>query len=116
MEMGTPLVPALSFGENNLHGAIEVESGVWYRLIKNASLRYANCVPPLHNGRFGLVPRRHPITTVIGEPIELKKTVAPTSDEIEQTFELFCKRLTELFDTQKSKYIKDCEHIHLEIV
>lgn len=116
LETGVPLVPALSFGENNLHDAVEVKSGLWYRLIKNASLRYANCVPPLHYGRFGLIPFRHPITTVIGEPIDIKKTATPTSEEIEQTFELFCKRLKELFERQKSKYIKDYEHIHLEIV
>lgn len=116
LEMGVPLVPALSFGENNLHDAIEVKSSLWYRLIKKPSLRYANCVPPLHNGRFGLVPRRHPITTVIGAPIELKKSTVPTSEEIEETFELFCQRLKELFDAHKSKYVTDYEHVHLEIV
>lgn len=115
LESGVPLVPALSFGENNLYIANEVKrDSLWYRLIKNPSLRYANRVPPLHSGRLGLVPFRHPITTVIGEPIHLKKTPAPTSDEIEQTFELFCTRLEELFESQKSKYIEDCEHIHLE--
>lgn len=116
LEMGAPLVPALSFGENDLHDAIEVKSGLWYRLIKNVSLRYANRVPPLHNGRFGLVPRRNPITTVIGEPIYLKKTPAPTNEEIEKTYELFCTRLKELFDTHKSKYVEGFEHVHLEIV
>lgn len=116
LEIGASLVPALSFGENNLHEAIEVKSGLWYRLIKNPSLRYANRVPPLHNGIFGLVPNRHPITTVIGEPIHLKKTPMPTSEEIEKTYELFCTRLKELFDTHKSKYIKGFEQAHLEIV
>lgn len=117
LESGVPLVPALSFGENNLHAANEVKrDGLWYRLIKNPCLRYANRVPPLHSGRFGLVPNRHPITTVIGEPIQLKKTPMPTSEEIEQTFELFCMQLKELFESQKSKYIENCEHIHLEIV
>lgn len=117
LESGVALVPALSFGENNLYEAHEVKrNSLWYRLIEKPSLRYANRVPPLHSGRFGLIPNRHPITTVIGQPIQLKKTPVPTSEEIEQTFQLFCTRLKELFESQKSKYIKDCEHIHLEIV
>lgn len=117
LETGAPLVPALSFGENNLHQANEVKSNsLWYRLIKNPCMRYANRVPPLHSGRFGLVPNRHPITTVIGEPIHLQKTPMPTNEEIEQTFELFCTQLKALFEAQKSKYIENCEHIHLEIV
>lgn len=117
LQSGVPLVPALSFGENDLYEANEVKpDSLWYRLIKSPSLRYANRVPPLHKGRFGLIPNRHPITTVIGAPIQLKKTPMPTSEEIEETFELFCTRLMELFESHKNKYIKDCEHIHLEIV
>lgn len=117
LELGVPLVPALSFGENDLHEAIELKPHrLWYPLFKNACLQYANRIPQHHIGRFGWVPYRHPITTVIGEPIYLKKTPMPSVEEIETTYELFCTRLKELFESHKSEYVKNCDHIHLEIV
>lgn len=122
LETGVPLVPALSFGENNVYEMIDVKPGFWRRIIEKPCIQYANRVPALYNGRGlfqqsgGLLPRRHPITTVIGAPVELKKTLNPTNDEVEEAFELFCLRLKELFEAHKTKYIEHSEHIHLEIV
>lgn len=122
LETGASLVPAISFGENNVFEMIDIKPGFWRCILEKPCIRYANRVPALYKGRglfqqkYGLIPRKHPITTVIGSPLELKKTVNPTANEIEETFEIFCLRLKELFDTHKWKYVENSEHVQLEIV
>lgn len=122
LETGASLVPAISFGENNVYDMIDIRPGFWRRCIENACMRYANRVPAFYNGRgifqskFGLLPKRHPITTVVGAPIHLKKITNPTDEDINHTFDLFCTHLKQLFESHKTKYIKQCESIHLEIV
>lgn len=122
LKMGVALVPALSFGENNVYEMIEMKPGIVRHLIENVCIRYANRVPVLYNGRglfqknSGLLPRRHPIKTVIGEPVHVKQTSNPSHDQIEHTFQLFCTKLNELFEAHKHKYIEHSERVYLDIV
>lgn len=121
LKTGASLVPAISFGENNLYKIVDVTSSFLIRLgigYKQPDRLY-RVIP---NGRglfqtsFGLLPIRHPVTVVIGPPIQLTKTTNPSMDLINQTHELFCSRLKELFELHKHKYVKNSEQIHLEIV
>lgn len=106
LETGASLVPAISFGENDLYN---------WQLNKFT-------ISKILNGRaflpfnFGLLPKRHPINTVIGAPIHLVKTTKPSIESINQTHELFCTHLKDLFETHKWKYVKNFEQIHLNIV
>lgn len=121
LQTGASLVPAISFGENNICNMIDVTSKFLLRLgigYKQPDRPY----PVFPNGRgffqtsFGLLPLRHPITTVIGAPIHLEKIINPSKELIDQTHDVFCTKLKELFEEHKSKYVKNCENIHLEIV
>lgn len=121
LQTGASLVPGISFGENNTYKMMDVTSKFWQRLgfgYKQPDRLYR--VFP--NGRglfqysFGLIPLRHPITTVIGAPIDLEKTPDPTTEQLNQIHQLFCTRLEELFEAHKSKYVKDFENVHLEFV
>lgn len=75
LETGASLVPAISFGENNLYKNVEITSPFWRRIFK--------FLPIIPNGRgflqynFGLLPTRQPVTTVIGAPIHLEKNTKP---------------------------------------
>lgn len=119
LETGASLVPAISFGENDIYKEVNLETGVWQRLIKHKAKANKS---KILNGRgflqynFGLLPIRHPINTVIGVPIHLEKTPNPSREFINQTHELFCARLKELFETHKCKYVTNFEQIHLNIV
>lgn len=118
---GTPLVPAISFGENNLFEQIYHPPGSIIRRFQDAFKRITKVAPAHLNGRgffqynYGFIPRRHPITTVIGAPIPVAQNVHPSNEEIDEMHALFCKRLTELFETHKYKYVTDAENIHVEI-
>lgn len=119
---GTPLVPAISFGENDIFELIYHAPGTIIRYIQDTFKRLTRFAPVILVGRgflqynFGIIPRRHPITTVIGAPIHLEKNLNPTAAEINEVHEIFCKRLIELFETHKSKYVEDYENVHVELI
>lgn len=122
LRTGATLVPAISFGENNLFDVIDHQPGTWGRSIQNTIKRCTKIAPIHFNGRgylqynYGLIPKRHPVTTVIGAPIHLKKTAKPSNEEIDEIHRLFCKQLNELFETHKSKYVEHFDKVHLEII
>lgn len=121
LETGASLVPAISFGENSIYETVDL-SGPIGRRIKHFCKQYFNINLVIPNGRgifqenFGPIPTKHPITTVIGAPIPVKKNPNPSTVEIERIHKLFCIRLIELFERNKSKYVENYEHVHLEII
>lgn len=122
LQTGASLVPVISYGENNMYEIIDYKPGSWVRIFQDTFKRYTNVTPIHYNGRgylqytFGLLPRRHPITTVIGAPIHLKKIRNPSETDVNEAHAMFCRKLRELFEKHKSKYVKNFEQVHLEIV
>lgn len=122
LKSGAPLVPAISFGENNVFDVAYYPPGSVARKIQDWLKKLTGVAPVHFNGRgflqynFGIIPKRHPITTVMGAPIDVKKTILPTTEDIDRLHALFCERLIELFETHKSKYIEDYKNVHLEII
>ena len=120
---GASLVPAISFGENDYYHIVDYsKSKLWRWFMEGICKQKINHFPPTCYGRgllqsiWGLIPRRHPITTVIGAPIHLEKTENPTTEELDETHELFCTALRKLFDEHKSKYVENADKVHLEFV
>lgn len=122
LKTGSAIVPVISFGETNVFEQNDSPPGSYVRKIQELIKRYTGIAPILFNGRglfqysFGLIPKRHPITTIIGAPMELEKILNPTPEEIDDVHEKFCKKLQELFDTHKSNYLENWEKIELEIL
>lgn len=122
LKTGASLVPAISFGENNLFEVIDHVPGSWGRWIQDKVKHYTKVAPVQFYGRgyftydFGLIPKRQPITIVIGHPIHLDKNPKPTQEEIDKVHTLFCDQLIELFETHKSKYVENSEKVQLEII
>lgn len=67
-------------------------------------------MPPIVIGRgffqysFGVIPRRYPITTVVGAPIEVVRHASPTDEAINGLHEVFIANLKKLFADHKAKY------------
>ncbi|KAG6453596.1 2-acylglycerol O-acyltransferase 1 isoform X2 [Manduca sexta] len=121
MKSGASLVPVFSFGETDVFRPIDnPENGILRRIQEKVRV-WTGISPMFPLGRgvfqysFGVVPIRTPVTTVVGEPMEVKKNLEPTSEEIDAVHAEFSKRLTELFEREKSKYLKNHEGIHLVI-
>lgn len=103
---GAPLVPAITFGENDVYRMSSPGPCQFRTFSGRGFLQY----------NYGLIPLRKPITTVIGSPIHVPKTLNATKEDIDKVHDEFCMRLKELFETHKSKYVDDFENVHLEIV
>lgn len=122
LQTGASLVPAISFGENNVYRMIDVQHGFWRRLVEFLFQKYTDRFAAIQNGRgifqysFGMLPLRHPINTVIGAPIHLDKIFSPSDATVDKIHEQFCAGLKELFETHKSKYVENYEQVQLEFV
>lgn len=122
LETGASLVPAISFGENDVYRMVKIKPECLRRTLERLMKSQTDHVEYIHNGRgflqynFGLIPMRHPINTVIGAPIHLDKINDPSDELIEKTHTEFCTQLSALFEAHKSKYVENHDYVHLEFV
>ena len=122
LKSGASLVPAISFGENELFEITEYKPGSWGRLFQDTMKRITKVAFIPFNGRgilqynFGMIPKRQKVTTVIGAPIKVEKILKPTQEDIDRIHGLFCAQLKELFDAHKGKYVENSDDVQLEIV
>ncbi|KFO38408.1 2-acylglycerol O-acyltransferase 2 [Fukomys damarensis] len=107
---GAALVPIFSFGENDLFNQVQNVSGSWLRCVQNQLQKIMGISLPLFHGRgifqysFGLMPYRHPITTIVGKPIEVQKNLQPSEEEVNQLHQRYIKELCNLFEAHKLKF------------
>lgn len=62
-----------------------------------------------------MIPYRHPLTTVIGAPIDVTQNPQPTREEVDALHAKFIKALNKLFNDHKAKYVKNAENVKLII-
>ncbi|KAJ2706163.1 2-acylglycerol O-acyltransferase 2 [Coemansia sp. IMI 203386] len=98
---GAPLVPTYVFGENDIF--YQVEHPILRRLQAwlQTKMRFAL---PMFYGRFGLIPRRTPLTAVFGSPIFVQKNPSPSFDEINQVHAEYILQLHRLYSRFKPIY------------
>ena len=76
-------------------------------------MRYIGLAPVLFLGRgflqysFGILPHRKRITTVVGRPIEVKRSPNPSQEEIDELHKRYKQGLKELYDENRHKYAVD---------
>lgn len=119
---GTAIVPVISFGETNIFDQTFSPPGSRIRKYQEWFKQITGIAPIVFNGRgffqynFGWVPKRRPITTVVGEPIEVKKVSRPTMEDLDRVHTIFCEKLIELFEAHKKTYVKDYQNVHIKII
>ncbi|KAM4904537.1 2-acylglycerol O-acyltransferase 2 [Sylvia borin] len=121
IQHGTPLVPAFSFGENDLFDQVKNPKGSWLRRIQHFLQQIMGISLPLFHARgifqysFGVIPYRRPICTVVGKPIPVQKKHKPSEEEVDQVHEKYLNELSNLFEKHKAKY-NIPEDKHLEFI
>ncbi|NP_001155383.1 diacylglycerol o-acyltransferase-like [Acyrthosiphon pisum] len=117
LQTGASLVPVFSFGETNVYGMGQAEpNSFWDKVLKLIKWKSGNKVPVgrgFFQYSFGIVPRRHPIVTVVGKPIDVPKIVKPEKEDIEKYHQIFIDELTKLFEEHKTKYSKHPDEMEL---
>jgi len=99
IQHGTPLLPVYSFGETKTYSLLEMPA--MQRFFKK---RIGFPFPYVPFGRWFLpIPRRRPVTVVIGAPIPVQKNPNPTPEEIEEVCMKYFAELEELFEEFKDR-------------
>uniref|UniRef100_A0A8C7ZQQ0 Acyltransferase n=1 Tax=Oryzias sinensis TaxID=183150 RepID=A0A8C7ZQQ0_9TELE len=105
LEFGADLVPVYTFGENELFQQVIFSEGSLGRRLQDLFKKIMGFAPCLFVGeRFGLIPYRRPVTTVVGSPISVPKRITPAQEEVDHYHKLYMEALTDLFHKHKVSY------------
>uniref|UniRef100_A0A1I8A8I6 Acyltransferase n=1 Tax=Steinernema glaseri TaxID=37863 RepID=A0A1I8A8I6_9BILA len=111
LKFGADLVPMFHFGENDAYVQSHNPQGCALRSLQVWIKDKLGICPPLITGDSifalgkGVLPRRRPITSVVGAPILVEKTEGdPTQEQIDELHAKYCDSLRSLFDEHKAKY------------
>ncbi|XP_031568899.1 2-acylglycerol O-acyltransferase 2-A-like [Actinia tenebrosa] len=107
LETGSSLVPVFAFGQNDMfhqpRSSLPSRLGEIFTLWLRVMLKFTTLI--IHDvSTFGIIPRRAPITVIVGAPIEVEKVAFPTYDEIDELHSAYVDELKELFDKHKVQY------------
>ncbi|OCF35703.1 2-acylglycerol O-acyltransferase 2 [Kwoniella heveanensis BCC8398] len=109
---GADLVPVFSFGENDIYEQLANAKGSWvYKLQKNFQKMFGFTLPlfygrGLFNYNYGLMPFRHPIVSVVGKPIHVKKDPRPSDEHVQEMQQLYIEELMRIWDRYKDLYAR----------
>jgi len=97
---GTPIVPVYSFGETLTFDAINVPFFSWF------AFRFLKMPFPYFIGIGGFLqlPRRKPITVVVGAPIPVEKDENPSEERVIELHRKYYQELEKLLEEHKAKY------------
>ncbi|KAK3583647.1 hypothetical protein CHS0354_021384 [Potamilus streckersoni] len=118
---GAPLVPVFSFGETDLYDQVNNPDGSLLKNLQMFLTKRFGFSPPIFYGRgvfnytFGIMPYRHPVTTVVGKPIEVEKKSKPSQEDIDDLHKKYVAALIDLFEKHKIECGVD-ESQHLNFV
>lgn len=121
LKTGSPIVPVINFGEVDLFDQPANPPGSRLRRFQEWVKSTTGIAPVAFVGRgffqysYGLIPRRKPINTVVGSPVEVEKIENPTQEQIDELHKRFCIALEDMFESHKSKYIENSENVKLVI-
>ncbi|XP_015266838.1 PREDICTED: diacylglycerol O-acyltransferase 2-like [Gekko japonicus] len=111
LQHGAHLVPAFSFGENDLFQQLVFEEGTCMKSLQNRFQKLLGFAPCFFYGRGftsvhsrGFLPFPRPITTVIGEPVTVPKIERPSCGTVDAYHAMYVKALLKLFNDNKVKY------------
>lgn len=113
LQTGSSLVPIISFGETDAFLTRTPRRGTPERdKLMSFYRRFGVVFPPIKGDiwhLFGFLPRRKPITSVVGEPIEIPFTEGTKGDpafeaQVDLYHELYLERLRDLWDRYKEVY------------
>ncbi|KAK1134841.1 hypothetical protein K0M31_007610 [Melipona bicolor] len=122
LKNGVPLVPVCSFGETNVYDQLTFPEGSFIKEVMNF-IRKITGIPPiflmgrgLFQNSFGVLPRRTPITVVVGSPMDLPKIEEPAKEQIDEYHGKFIEHMVDFFEKEKHKYVENADSVHLEFV
>ncbi|XP_059049698.1 2-acylglycerol O-acyltransferase 2-A-like, partial [Achroia grisella] len=122
IQSGAPLVPVLTFGEPDVFRPMNNPENGFLRKFQDKFRQLTGISPVVPVGRgfmqysFGIIPLRTPLTIVVGKPMEVKRIIEPTNEEVDAVHAEFTQTLIKFFNEEKSKYLKNHQDVQLTII
>lgn len=140
---GASIVPVISFGEPDIYQQIRFDENSLAYKIQLFIKRVTHIAPVAFYGRCSITPFRKPINTVgmlvfsiyvsgqafdfsflfafsfvllVGEPMHLEKIEEPTQEQVDDVHAKFVRKLIDLFEKEKKKYLDNPENVQLTVV
>ncbi|CAL8071230.1 unnamed protein product [Calicophoron daubneyi] len=113
LKHGAPMIPCISFGETGMFKQIANPPGSTVRKIQDWWVSATTLPLYLFRG-FNVIPRRIPVTTVVGAPIPCEEISNPTDEQIDEVKMRYLDSLKKLFFKYKPLYdpkSKDIEFV-----
>jgi len=110
IQTGSSLVPVFAFGENSIYDQFVPESGSFLNQVQSKIKGIFGFTIPFVLGRgiftynYGIMPKRHPITVVVGAPIEVPKDENPSQEKFQGFHQKYMEALKDLYNRNKDKY------------
>ena len=110
LRFGVDLVPSFSFGETSIYKLVPNPEGSMIRRVQDYLQNAVGFAPVLFTGRgifqynFGIVPRRKPLTVVVGAPINVEKVANPSVEEIANLHAKYVEELEALYNKYNPVY------------
>ena len=110
IKAGASLVPCFCFGENDLFEQLPNPEGSAVRKVQDWFKANFSFAPPLFHGRgvftynYGLMPRRRPVTLVVGAPIKCPHDANPSNEMLARVHKQYVDELQALHDTHKHSF------------
>jgi 2-acylglycerol O-acyltransferase 2 len=101
LETGSDLLPVLGFGENEIYSKLD---NILVRIINKFTMIFKFAAPIFVGRGITLVPRKHPLVTVVGRPISVKRIENPTEKDIDELHAKYLSELKNLYEANKDKY------------
>ncbi|XP_055349919.1 acyl-CoA wax alcohol acyltransferase 1-like [Paramacrobiotus metropolitanus] len=108
IQHGAQLVPVFAFGENDTYDLAFHRDSLVYRFQRFVQKKILGFCPALVKGRgffgsIGMLPKRIPITVVVGAPIPVDENPNPSHAEIDALHQRYLQELHNLFDAYKAQ-------------
>jgi len=105
LQHGASLVPVYNFGENELVNQFSNPPGSWLRKYYTFLRKRLGLSGLFFWGRGGtLIPKRSPLVTVIGSPIEVEKKEVVDEKDVDELHQKYIEGLTTLYNLYTDKY------------
>jgi len=116
LQHGARLVPVFTFGENELWTQIDNAPGSVLRRFQMLFRKFTGFTLPMFRGRgifqyrFGIMPHRRPVHTVVGRAIEVPLIKEPTKEQIKVYQGKYIEALEALYNEHRPKYEHPRDH------
>jgi 2-acylglycerol O-acyltransferase 2 len=105
MQNGAHLIPVYTFGETDVYAQVLPNPpGSLVRWVQEKLLDWFGYSVPVILGSFGVLPRRRPITTIVGDPVVVPHSRDPTTEQVALAHDAYVKALQKLFDEHADYY------------